>query len=44
MKVKGYKKNGYKGGNYGHLHNEESSEDNGWVTSWYSGNPHYIIL
>ena len=29
MKVKGYKSNGYKGGGDGHLHNEDSSGDNG---------------
>ena len=44
MKVKGYKNNGYKGGGYDHLHNEKSSGDNGWVTSWCSRHPHYNIL
>ena len=45
--MKGYKNNGYKGegyGGYDHLHNEESSADNGWVTSWCSGHPHNNIL
>ena len=47
MKEKCYKNNDYKGGSYGgydHLHNEENNGDNGWVTSWYSGHPHYNIL
>ena len=45
--MKGYKNNGYKGGDYGdydHLRNEESSGDNGWVTSWCSEHPHYNNL
>ena len=45
MKVKCYKNNDYKGegyGGYDHLHNEENSRDNEWVTSWCNG--HYTII
>ena len=43
MKVKGYKRNGYKVGSYwGYVYLQNGG---GYVvTSWCSGHPHYIVL
>ena len=44
MKVNINKNNVYKGGGYGDHHNEESSGDNGCVTSLCNGQPYCNIL